>query len=97
MDNYLVCKVFFSIILLLYVTNLNTIGMALKSRSLYFVCQLTQSEAKSADQAEQQQPPDLLQALLDCAETTALSQLLPHGQSAGHVHPAVHTYTQKLL
>lgn len=49
---------------------------------------LTESEAESADQAEQQQTPDLLEALLDRAETTALSQLLPHRQPARPVHPA---------
>lgn len=50
--------------------------------------QLTQSEAQSAEQAEQQQPPDLLKALLDCTEATALSQLLPQRQPAGQVHPS---------
>lgn len=40
------------------------------------VC-LTQSEAESADQAEQKQLPDLLKALLQRAHATALGQLLP--------------------
>lgn len=58
---------------------------------------LTQSEAKSACQAEQQQPPQLLQALLHGAEATALSQLLPRRPPVRHVHPAVytaHVYTE---
>jgi len=49
---------------------------------------LTQSEAESAGKAEQQQPPQLLKALLGRGEAAALSQLLPHRQSAGQVHPA---------
>lgn len=49
---------------------------------------LTQSEEESADKAEEQQPPDLLQTLLDRTETAALSQLLPHRQPAGHIHPS---------
>lgn len=38
---------------------------------------LTQPEAESADQAEQQQRPDLLQTLMEGAQPAALSQLLP--------------------
>lgn len=40
------------------------------------VC-LTQSEAESAEQAEQKQLPHLLKALLQRARATALGQLLP--------------------
>lgn len=50
---------------------------------------LTQSEAESAEQAEQKQLPDLLQALLKRAEATALSQLLPQQQPGGQVHPFI--------
>lgn len=48
---------------------------------------LTQSEAESADQAEQKQLPDLLQALQERAEAAALSQLLPQQQPGGQLHP----------
>lgn len=49
---------------------------------------LTQSEAAPAQEAEQQQPPHLLEALLHRRQTAALGQLLPQRQSAGPVHPA---------
>lgn len=52
------------------------------------VC-LTQSEAQSAHQAEQKQLPDLLKALLQCADTTALRQLLPQQPPGGQVHPCI--------
>lgn len=59
---------------------------------------LTDGEAESADETEQQQPPHLLHPLLDGTETAALRQLLPHRQPAGHVHPAkaeTHTIVRK--
>lgn len=49
---------------------------------------LTQSEAAPAEQAEEQQPPHLLDALLHRGKAAALRQLLPQRQSAGPLHPA---------
>lgn len=48
---------------------------------------LTQSEADSAQEAEEQQHPKLLKALFNAAEAAGLGQLLPYLQPAGQVHP----------
>lgn len=58
---------------------------------------LTQSGEEPAEQAEQEQLPDLLETLLQHAEATAPGQLLPQQQPGGQLHPRVLLGQEQIL